>query len=251
MDTDGDGIVDREEFMLAARDALAAGGFNKEFRRHMYQFVTAMYDICDLDDDGVLNEAEVEFLGHISSSAMGQAMETNEVIIPSTDADSFGGEHVLQLLDMLDKDRDGLVSKEEFWRLARATMSQWAETVTRHDVFQEGVDALYDKADVSGDGLLKQRELQFASFALRHFVQQQLQHALLGNVDADGDGRIEWSELDAAVERAPEGQGRVLSIVADLFDSFDEDGDGVLSAAEAASLSIGVMDRRRKELSKS
>mmetsp|Transcript_63442 Transcript_63442/g.175473 ORF Transcript_63442/g.175473 Transcript_63442/m.175473 type:complete len:270 (-) Transcript_63442:83-892(-) len=247
MDTDRDGIVDREEYMVSTRDALNADGkANKDARRSIYEFVGQVYQHCDLDGDGVLSEREVEFGQFLVGSEVAAARQAGGQKLPEEESD-FGASLALGVLRQLDSNVDGRIDVEEFFDAFRAALTGWSwnEEDFEHPAMQVVMRRMFDKADVRSDGFLNSREVQYAVYLLDQFAVAELVSSIFRDLDLNGNRRIETRELEETLERLRQMripmQNSILSIIDEKFSEFDTDGDGALDETETRSLAAEVL----------
>jgi len=121
-----------------------------------------------------------------------------------------------ELLKRADKDNDGKVSKAEFKKVMPPGDAA-------------GVEGLFNKIDVSGDGLIDESENAAALGRTDPKKRQGMADPLqvFNDADNDGDGKISKSDFKAAL---PEGTSSATANK--VFDSMDTNQDGVVSAAE-------------------
>lgn len=61
LDTNGDGFVDKEEFMLCARDAVDDRGEVVRSRSALFNYAAGLYDAIDIDGNGLLSSEELKY----------------------------------------------------------------------------------------------------------------------------------------------------------------------------------------------
>ncbi|WP_327241524.1 EF-hand domain-containing protein [Streptomyces sp. NBC_01320] len=152
LDTDGDGAVDRDDYLteghrfLDAYDVPVDSPKGKALlgaRGAMWERCTAL---VDHDHDGVISRGE--FHEWIKATQGPDAMSIEDVLLPM---------HRAQF-EIIDSDGDGTVDRDEFmaWR-------------TRLGYSRDGVAALFSKTDADKDGRITLDEFHRAnsSFAVR------------------------------------------------------------------------------------
>mmetsp|Transcript_122393 Transcript_122393/g.341468 ORF Transcript_122393/g.341468 Transcript_122393/m.341468 type:complete len:257 (+) Transcript_122393:2-772(+) len=241
MDPDGDGRVDRQEFMLASRDILDANGQDDEaFRSFVYRLVGALYDVADMDDDGVLVPSEVEF-AELLIKSRSQMMHDGQGSDSELDQE-FGGAGATRMLQQLDTNADYKVEVDEFalaFRVAMRRYGAWPDAVFDTPSVREALQATFARADVGGDGALNARELQFAMFLVNKFAVGEMTTDIMDFVDVNRDGRLSHEEAVQAVEGARQQMTRrparavIAEVLLDAFSFADTDGDGLLDIEEA------------------
>jgi len=247
MDGNGDGIVDREEYMLSARDSLHSGEpRDKNFRRSVYRFVGRLYDNIDLDGDGVLSRSEIEFGEFLAASAVHEPMDG--VGDDGDDgSDEFGGRRAKQLMRILDMNSDGAICRDEFdvaFKHAFAPLG-WTEETFAAPRVRMVADLLFNKSDVSKDGFLSARELQYGAFLLNGYAVAETTASMFRDLDTRREGRIGREAVTAARRLAKPnlrpGEASVADIIDENFEDFDEDSDGALDVQEAERLATRVL----------
>mmetsp|Transcript_41100 Transcript_41100/g.118222 ORF Transcript_41100/g.118222 Transcript_41100/m.118222 type:complete len:303 (-) Transcript_41100:319-1227(-) len=231
-DANGDGFVDRQEYMMAARRDLLGSDldFNDEMKQDAYHIFRRVYDVSDLDGDGVLNGAEMEFLAGLAARESQIGFRKATPREESLDAD-FSGEKFTALLEHYDANGDKRLSKAEF---ATAAMQSVFGTESPHESLAQPdlvsrIEEVFVKADVDADDYLNMRQMQFACFLLHGLVTEEIASAIYLAVDNNADGAIYFEEI---VEAA---HGPGDSIVEDLLEHFaaaDMDSNGWLDADE-------------------
>lgn len=240
--------------MLTARDTLNKESIpDRGFRREMYNLIGVVYDCVDLDQDGVLNKQEVEFadfVGNMVSSAIANPTEA----LPDTYDDTvFGGDKTMKTMQVIDLDGDGKISLNEFMHLAEGSIKGWGQAMSTKPNFAKGVEELFTKGDVSGDGALGLRELQYATFLLSEFLLTQTSLSLFEELDTDDNGRIQWSELETALETSRQRNANsrvvtVVDIIGSLFHGYDSNKDGALDQEETFKLVESMIRSMQKQV---
>ncbi len=117
-------------------------------------------------------------------------------------SDHGGREMSGRMLERIDKNKDGLISREEV-----AGMPRMAER--------------FDQLDGNGDGLLDKAELGEVRDRVRGELRERAEERF-EDTDANGDGAIDLAEAQAAAQRR----------ATDMFERLDADGDGRLTREE-------------------
>eukprot|EP00429_Kryptoperidinium_foliaceum_P053555 CAMPEP_0176094036 /NCGR_PEP_ID=MMETSP0120_2-20121206/47121_1 /TAXON_ID=160619 /ORGANISM="Kryptoperidinium foliaceum, Strain CCMP 1326" /LENGTH=321 /DNA_ID=CAMNT_0017427975 /DNA_START=79 /DNA_END=1042 /DNA_ORIENTATION=- len=237
-DFDGNGFVDKEEFMLNARDILDQDKQDdKTFRRGVFEFFEALYEASDIDGDGVLNIHELEFAEFLSSAA-------SRDLAQGGDGDArlengFGLASARSTHKSFDKNSDGHVSFEEFDDQLHKGFGGYNLLHEDHEDTDGLIEEMFTAADVSGDGSLSVRELQYGTFLVHRFVSSYLVGYCIFNFDADGDHMISQAEVDAGkAEMTPGSLGEHLQ---HTFRKYDHDGNGFLDSKELIHASLELM----------
>jgi len=244
MDIDSDEVVDMEEYMLYAREALHRIGKPKQFRKLVYESSMQIYDASDIDDDGVLSEREVDFGECLGIELLGPI---NSEAVSSEDVGAWlqaNADEAAGLLHLADEDEDGELDRQEF-NVASFSVF-YSRGVDLHDFegyagydFAElsaDMSRCFAVADITGDGRLNQRELQYASFLMLRYVSQASVCTLFHDFDHNMDEVLTREEVEARL--TPEGK-QTASLAAEVLESFfslDADGDGRLDPWEAWAL---------------
>jgi len=226
MDTNKDGVVDREEFLLASRDALDAQQALPVDRSTVYRYAESLYDACDIDGDGMLSSPELSF-GQLLTYTAGSHLRG-----PAEAAKhDFGLRVSQQMLSELDKNNDAKVSKDEFYVRARQILDDqgWSPLIVEDPRFRVRIDELFAEADVTNDGFLNARELQFADILLTRVVVAEAAGAILKTLDSNSDGIVDMAEVEAILAKSP---GGLLEAIAFHFHKVDSDQDGLLDRKE-------------------
>jgi len=245
MDENGDGVLDKEEFMYRTRDTLDSHSKqDKQTRVATYKYAESIYDTCDLDGDGVLNERELEFATFLSSSALQAAREAGTSVRP--DLESFVMDVAEEFMPLLDKNRDGRIDLDEFVDAAKVEFKGWGmrEEGIESAEMQTLLHHTYARADVTGDGFLSAREMQYGGYLVFRLAAQTMSDSLLESLDQDGNGRIELAELNARLEGVrprPDGVRATSEYMRDEFGRFDQNGDGGLDRGELFSITSQIL----------
>jgi len=243
MDENADGIVDREEFMLSTRDELdAAGKEDKEMRKMAFRFAGSLYDICDIDEDGVLQPLELDYCNLVYESAASTSARKGKHLAEFVMSDVAAK----ALLQHVDTDADGSADFDEFVAAARTDLDAWGWQ--DHDPHETGMNKLLDQmfgmADIDGDGVLTARELHFAGALVSGYVMHEFARTLLHDLDKNSDGRVEWDEVVESLRNSTPKSGQHKTLKEHIRDEFfqaDLDGDLTLDAQELYFLSSGVL----------
>jgi len=244
LDENGDGVVDREEFMLFTRDALREAGEDKAFRRMVYRHADSLYKTCDTDGDGLLTQREVKYAAYL-----GEAAERLAKSEGGRYADyEFDEEGSSTMVAALDLDGDGLASKEEFWQGVREDLSSWSwQALSMEDArFRQWMHDTFRDADFDGDGLLDARELQFAGFLVTDRTKTVMAVNVLNALDKNDDMKVDldeimWGALGRMGKGKPTVRRGVMDVLVDAFRDIDLDGDGALDLHELLAFSGEIL----------
>jgi len=180
-DRNGDGLIDLEEFMYGARDALdARGKTDHDFRDAVYDYLKAIFDASDVDDDGVLKQGELDFGSFLAREEARSAM-AHVGNGPREDEMEFGKTKAKELHRGLDTDKDGMLNISEFVQAWRKTPA-WPQR--RVD---DAIGELFLQADLDNNGFLNWQELRFAGFLISGtFAQDDTAAPSASGVDEQG-----------------------------------------------------------------
>jgi len=154
LDTNRDGVVDRDEYMdMAANMASDHDLPNDRLQTRWLLFHERLFLMGDIDGDRHLNERELEYIGFLAHQA---SLEPPEEQSEDEDFDDFRESEANSRFRRCDTDRDGRVSLEEFICQAERTREMLD--------FGPELEGIYARADVTCDGALDWRELQYATF---------------------------------------------------------------------------------------
>jgi len=242
LDENRDGIVDKQEFMLAARDMLHQGGsgVEKRARTSIYKYAERLYETCDLNGDEVMNAREVEYCGYLSEMAAANTKQwTNHELPRFLDEYDFEGGAAEMKMRSFDMSGDGFIDSDEYWAVVQSDLVYWG-IVGPDDPWPPWVERIFAKADITEDGRLGAREMQYASALMTHALIAEMGVILLRELDLDGDGRVaEWEVKKAESLMDPTKFNSVL----ESFPIADRDRDGGLCNAELKILTALVMRR--------
>jgi len=237
MDSDGDGLVDMHEYMQAVVDELdRSGEQDRERRQEALRVALGLYDRCDLDGDDALCRQEVEFARTLSALVQKPSENTDGIgLLDELSRKSQGR------FDAWDTDGDGSVDWDEFWAARRSSefMEGWSNSAFKNPTIAEWVRAVFDRADVSGDAKLNERELHFATLLLNGVATRQLSDAIVQEVDANQDGMLSLVEVQSVSVK-----GRSYELLQESFSVVDRDGDGLLIEEEILDLAELVVLKR-------
>lgn len=247
-DANKDGFVDKEEFMLSTKDALVGEGVDDhEFRKAVYRYVENLYEICDLDFDGVLNPAEVEYGQHLAATASLEPSFTGGGLRYNVQEYDFGAAAAQRFFDAVDKDSDGSIDEREYGQLvcdAFAEFGVGAESCANGPV-RTLTGHLFSKADVSDDGVLGIREAQYAGILLNAQVVQEVVGLMYRDLDLNRDGLIKRREVVVAKGIVgADDKADVLGALLEVFDEFDRDHDGAFNISEAMAYATLALNSR-------
>jgi len=247
LDENGDGVVNKEEFMYCVRDTLLdRPEQTKASRKYAYLYAERLYEASDVDGDGVLSEREVEYGKYMSKVASHVAMQIPEDV-PSLEevTDKVFGDSVAKaILLKADADGDGRVDMDEFLEAAGREMMGWG--ITRSSVndpqVQEGFRTCFQRADMDNDTYLSAREAHFASFLTYHMTVFELTNSMMSMLDLDGDGKVQWLEVAEAPLTMVVGEdGGLRRFIHDMFSEVDADGDSCLDLHELQMVGARVL----------
>lgn len=258
-DGNGDGVVDKSEFLLVARE-VASSDSDVDLETELSWF-EGLFDRADVDGDGVLTRYEAEFLDHLArTDILGTFHDVVDAIYESAFIwlTSLSQVHALASLVLEVSER------LNFETTSMERIGELAQQISESDVLFEGVgpegiewlQLLVGYMDLDRDEALEREELEFLRFAATQALRsvgdvlagaedevwEEARRRPLtrrcgrggcprGDGDADGDGRISREEfLDASLEARPDGAATDPAV--QLFVAADGNRDGVLDRAE-------------------
>lgn len=245
MDENHDGSLDKEEFMISTRDALdSEGRDNKDFRKAVYSFAEELYDICDVDNDGVLSELEYEYGRHLAVAGMSAAHHHQAQLGHRY----FSDQQAMALLRAMDSSGDGVVDENEFQDGCRHALRSlhWLHPNFDSAFVEDWAAAIFSIADITSDASLSAHEVQYGTLLMNMYVLEELSGIVRRDLDANSDGRLDRHELTFGVEssKLKTQLGRSLrQQLHDGFDSADIDADGSLDDEEISGLVGAVLAR--------
>jgi len=204
-DTNGDGKLEREEFLVvAAQEADEVEGGDKDRVQWRYQ---RLFDSADMDGDGLINERELEYMHTLGIQAMWYELDAEaagrEVSTSVDAAEMFGTKGFQDQLDATDENGNGVIEKEEFLNAMKQTArDSWG--IGRYlddERFLKWLDSLFVHADVDGDGVMGVKEVQYTAFLAERAWQAgalanlAVASLVLDVLDRDGDGRLNAEEI--------------------------------------------------------
>lgn len=239
IDTNGDGFVDRVEYMYGARETMDDRSVkDKPYRDSIYNYMSEVYDNSDMDGDGVLSEREVLF-GQYLSAAEQRAAGTG-VAVSARGGHDFGARDAKRGHKKADTDGDGKVDVSEFGQVWAGGYPRSLADRAADDLedLSDAVKRLAGEADIDGDGGLTWQEFRFATFLVTSHVAQEAAKALISDLDLDGDGKIARQELIEGIAMMRESKSPRLGAARQVRNNFfnvDFDDNGVLDKFEAFS----------------
>mmetsp|Transcript_93002 Transcript_93002/g.259992 ORF Transcript_93002/g.259992 Transcript_93002/m.259992 type:complete len:273 (-) Transcript_93002:60-878(-) len=209
LDTNEDGSVDRMELMYGIRDILDGIGADKASRDEVYREASDLYHIADLDGDGVLGNAEVEYA---------------QLCLTMPSEFSTSGAHAVH--KSLDLDGDGFVNRSEFAEFLFQSAPAGRAEKMLEDVFP--------RADVNGDGVLSWPECHFGLLLFVDFTRWGAVAVMFQGLDMNQDGKLSRQEVEQVMEesRDPEAELEMCRQILEGFGAADADGDGYLDRNE-------------------
>mmetsp|Transcript_19312 Transcript_19312/g.55016 ORF Transcript_19312/g.55016 Transcript_19312/m.55016 type:complete len:284 (+) Transcript_19312:684-1535(+) len=240
-DTNKDGAIDKSEFMLTFRDILNADDVeDKDIRTFVYRLAETLYDIGDIDRDGVHSRRETEFVVMLIGSELYRAVESADMLNDLRGIeDEFGGATARSLVARFDRNTNFAVDRDEFTEAFEMTMRGHGVSDEALEGFElhKALRETFDTADIDGDGRLYPRELQFAMFLANKCALREMTDKLFMALDASGDGQIDYEEVMQAVERERARGDRQAEALAEAllqnFNIADINSDGMLGPEEA------------------
>lgn len=94
---------------------------------------------------------------------------------------------------------------------------------------EENAKAIFDALDVDGTGKITTDNLKSALESAGFALTDEECEAVIGMVDQSGDGSVSWEEFLVVVEKRPI-KRRIEAALRKLFDAFDVDGSGYITA---------------------
>jgi len=253
-DTNGDGKLEREEFLVvAAQEADEVEGGDKDRVQWRYQ---RLFDSADMDGDGLINERELEYMHTLGIQAMWYELDAEaagrEVSTSVDAAEMFGTKGFQDQLDATDENGNGVIEKEEFLNAMKQTArDSWG--IGRYlddERFLKWLDSLFVHADVDGDGVMGVKEVQYTAFLAERAWQAgalanlAVASLVLDVLDRDGDGRLNAEEIEEAFAKAQakaerSGEGEALEA--------EGAGGDAEEATDAPGAEDGAADEGEKE----
>jgi len=255
-DMDGDGATDRGEYLAVAQAAVDAEGAEEATKRRVMDFYERLFEAADIDGDGRLSEREFDYgeLLHTFSVKEHQARGADRDVVPE---DEFLLGSAAEVLTDHDANSDGVIDRAEFDAAMLQTIARWGMGRFGDDPeVRDWLDELFARADVTGDGIMSVKEVQYTAFAadeaFRHgqFFVKRWAGMCLEDFDANGDGKISKEELPKDAEEGAEGgaerggktSGRMLlNSFRKQFAVADADGDGSLDVQEVAKFAAALL----------
>mmetsp|Transcript_13 Transcript_13/g.30 ORF Transcript_13/g.30 Transcript_13/m.30 type:complete len:345 (-) Transcript_13:143-1177(-) len=272
-DQDGDGAVSREEFLAAAMPA--DDDLDDAVKERLANLYERIFAASDITGDGSLNDAEVQFADGLAVVAMNrfahllpppEDSEGQEEGAPNP-RDDLGEQRAAHVFATMDLNSDGKVDVEEYMKGIHTVAREmgWGEGDLGDPALVDWSSALLARADVTGDGSLDQKEVQFASILLEDALASEsgmwYERSMASNIaklwaeeyDADGDGRLAGEELEglrklATKELESEDDAPFIERFVKHFDAADADGDGAVDLAELEQLARLVVHDAHEDL---
>lgn len=225
-DTNQDGVLSYEEFVPVMVAALQTQHLNpdKYTPEQLSAYFTKIFSAADVNGDGVLDQAEVEFL--LSNTGF-----------------KFSPSQVAELVAAADTNQDGVLSYTEFVPLMLEVLrgKQLKPGNYTQDQLHMYFKRLFMLGDENGDGTLQMAEVErLLSMSAFRLEKDEIQE-LMVLADVNRDGVIDYSEfvpLMMAVLAPPDllmakySQAQLSVYFKELFRVADTNGDGVLSPKE-------------------
>jgi len=277
LDTNGDGSLDKEEFFALVGkqtedtdDEVVTQRVHKQYER--------LFAAADMDGDGLLNVRELDYMrtlheqlmlhelrqGLIKSFANPDAKEpvTASAGEGKEDADLFGTAHFQAQLDTCDTSGNGVIEKDEFLAAMHHTaMNLWSiGPYIDEPEFSAWLDALWEHADINGDGSLTAKEVQYVAFVAGRmwqtgmFARLVVANTVLREIDLNSDGEIGLDEVTTMTERSLAGSGaegasignespqNVVGQIQASWAEFDTNGDDRLDRSEILGMCSALFD---------
>lgn len=239
-DTNGDGFVDRMEYMYGARDSMDDTGMNdKPHRDSIYDYLSQIYERADMDSDGVLCEREL-LVGQYLSAEENHAAKTGYA--PSARGGfDFGTRAAKRGHKKADADSDGKVDVSEFGQVWAGGYPPFLanRVVDGMEDFSDAVNRLAGEADIDEDGGLTWEEFRYATYLVTSHVAQEVAKALISDLDRDGDGSIAKKEVSESIAMMRESKSPILGAARQVRNNFlasDFDSEGLLDKFEVVAV---------------
>eukprot|EP00607_Mallomonas_marina_P010970 CAMPEP_0182424222 /NCGR_PEP_ID=MMETSP1167-20130531/10384_1 /TAXON_ID=2988 /ORGANISM="Mallomonas Sp, Strain CCMP3275" /LENGTH=594 /DNA_ID=CAMNT_0024603845 /DNA_START=458 /DNA_END=2242 /DNA_ORIENTATION=+ len=199
IDVDGDGEISREEFRHLAKKKFGADGMSE-------MVVDNMFSIADKDGSGSISRQEL-------LSVFTSSMEAVVLLHSIINSESFVE---------IDKDNDGLISREEFRMQAKK----------KFELSDAMIDMVFNMADKDGSGSIDKIELENVMKSLDIFARE-------NNSSSEGTGAEKGEPMIIVEEvsrlmREELGDDFDLENVKEELDKLDEDKSGSISLKEFA-----------------
>jgi len=286
LDKNGDGVLDSDEYAVMAREQ--AESADEDVMRRVSDQYQRLFEAADVDGDGRLNPRELEYLftlrqysmltelraGLLQNFATDEAKHEVEAALQAEKEDPFGTAQFQWQVVQSDTNGNGKIEKEEYEKAMRQTATDaWFLGPYLDDPnFSEWLDKLWVFVDISGDGFLNAKEVQYTAFisdtVFRSglFTPLVIAGSLLSELDINKDGKVTRQEVEVMrsglVDSAPDvaqvaqkaelpvedmRQGlqdanTVLDRLSETWSDFDVDGDDELDKGELADLVRTMLD---------
>lgn len=180
----------------------------------MVEFLRALYDASDIDGDGVLSEAELDYGRLLAGETALGVMRGRP---PSGNMDTRrlegGSGAMVDFRRDVDVNGDGRASCGELVAAMGMVLPPWARHGFSKDSQEvEGLLVACNRADVDGDGDLSTVEIHFASLASYELFASMLAERVLGAFDEDGDRAIDEREVARSGSRRSEDVAHAIAM---------------------------------------
>mmetsp|Transcript_132639 Transcript_132639/g.383474 ORF Transcript_132639/g.383474 Transcript_132639/m.383474 type:complete len:325 (-) Transcript_132639:84-1058(-) len=245
VDTNGDGLIDSDEFQRAAHAAVAEMPTPEVWSAWLHHYAD-LFAASDIDGDGILDDREVFFFECLEELAA-----SSQTVMAG--APDYVSEATKMIFDMIDENQDGKIDLEERIRSVQMNADEWRlrdRLGFDDDTIRGWVKEVFEYVDMEGDGFLGRREFLLSDFVFSHDIEERLCtmvfRGMTDLLDENSDNFLTMEEVEKGMfidhgnrERAERGgdmrahdADSIMRSVAERFRMADADGDGVLNRAE-------------------
>lgn len=212
-DTNADGTVDRAEYIAFAQKALDERQAADVVQKSIRDFYNRLFTTADVDGDGVMSPGEFEY-GELLHTFAAKARLKNDADPEEMPEDEFNMRFSEAALKEADNNGDGVIDRGEYDAAMRLTLSAWGlDRYLDHPEVTGWLDEMFAKGDLTGDGLMNVKEVQFTAFSADDvlssgkFYAKRWAASWMDEHDTNKNGKIEPGEVSKFDEGDAEGGG--------------------------------------------